>query len=732
MIPELADLGFAVHWLRTRSKAPLLKQWSTAPVLTPAQVRAGWKPGRNVGVRLGEPSRVCGGFLHVLDMDVRRGSADEAWASVLGMFPDARDWPRVRSGSGGDSRHLYFLAPTAFRSRKLAHSDQSYVDDEGHKHWFWEVELFGTGKQVVLPPSIHPDTGREYQWEVALDLDEVEVAGWPCAPVPASVLEHLTGQRAGADETPTPPTGATVDAVRAILDALDLDRWCEDREGWLKVGMALHHEFGGDEEGFDLWCEFSEQSGKFDIEVQRKTWDAFRPRANGVTLRSLSQASGVPIGVPVDYADFLDDVDDEDAGEDTWLEKLNRKHAIALINGKAVVITERPEGVGYGKPSDIHAYYQNVQIPKGKGSESVSEAWMRHPERRTYSHVAFAPGGCSPKVFNLWRGWAVEPKAGSCQLLLDHMHEVICAGDADLAEWGLDWCAQLIQQPQTKTGTAFVVKGLKGAGKDTMFRALGRLIHRSHCLIVADPKAILGQFNNHLALAVLVHGEEAFWSGDKRHEGILKHLITSDELSIEPKGVDRFQVPFCARFAFTTNEDWAAPATFDERRWFVVEASAHRKGDEAYFDLFKDPALPSAFMRFLLDRKITRNLRDAPKTEALSQQVLESLMGVEWWWSTILDAEKLPTFEVDGDEWAEGSVTAPKQDLYNHYCRALQTARYKGSATSLRNFGAKMAAMCPGMSEARIETNAGRVRALRLPPLDVCVKAFEDKLKGKG
>jgi hypothetical protein len=28
----------------------------------------------------------------------------------------------------------------------------------------WKLELFSTGKQIVVPPSVHPDTGKRYAW----------------------------------------------------------------------------------------------------------------------------------------------------------------------------------------------------------------------------------------------------------------------------------------------------------------------------------------------------------------------------------------------------------------------------------------------------------------------------------------------------------------------------------------------------------------------------------------
>jgi hypothetical protein len=69
------------------------------------------------------------------------------------------------------------------------------------------------------------------------------------------------------------------------------------RETWLTVGQALHHEFAGEEVGFDLWDEWSQPSGKYDDADQRRVWESFgsyvgKPITVG-TLYRLAKKHGV-------------------------------------------------------------------------------------------------------------------------------------------------------------------------------------------------------------------------------------------------------------------------------------------------------------------------------------------------------------------------------------------------------------------------------------------------------
>jgi hypothetical protein len=74
--------------------------------------------------------------------------------------------------------------------------------------------------------------------------------------------------------------------VAAILDALDPDM---GHQPWLTVGMALHHQYRGSDEGFALWSEWSAASGKYPgDEAIRTRWNSFgRNPDKSITGRSL-------------------------------------------------------------------------------------------------------------------------------------------------------------------------------------------------------------------------------------------------------------------------------------------------------------------------------------------------------------------------------------------------------------------------------------------------------------
>jgi hypothetical protein len=148
--------------LLPRDKRPALSDWPDWEATREA-VEQWWTehPDSNVGIRLG-------GGLVALDVDPRAGGDD-----VLADLEHERgiEFPAtvtVLSGGADGGRHLYFAAPAELETFTVGAGVQVRA-------------LAGTGRpmQCVAPPSIHPDTGREYRFAEGRDFGEVKIARLP-------------------------------------------------------------------------------------------------------------------------------------------------------------------------------------------------------------------------------------------------------------------------------------------------------------------------------------------------------------------------------------------------------------------------------------------------------------------------------------------------------------------------------------------------------------------------
>lgn len=158
--PALWAAGYAAMPLRAREKRPFLPGWTEFTGRLPdAEEREYWLRDYgdgNVGVAMGKASGVV-----AMDVD----TDDDLITGVLRKVLPRSPWERV--GKKG-LIWLFKWTPDARTFR---------MDLEGGERIF---ELLGAGTQIVVPPSIHPDTGREYTANVPLsEVDRSELCALP-------------------------------------------------------------------------------------------------------------------------------------------------------------------------------------------------------------------------------------------------------------------------------------------------------------------------------------------------------------------------------------------------------------------------------------------------------------------------------------------------------------------------------------------------------------------------
>jgi predicted P-loop ATPase len=201
---RLHALGFAIHWLKSKDKMPIEKNWTTGPRKKWEKLKQTYRDGMNMGVRLGEASKLSDGFyLAVIDCDVKSTKPKhlkEMETKLLELGVDLA--PTVLSGRGNGSRHLYIKTAEPIQPRRFSQSNEkvkvsmpSRKPSNFEKQTLsakelaagirlkaaWEISIMGQGQQVVLPPSIHPDSGKPYTWDIELtsvdDIPEFVYAG---------------------------------------------------------------------------------------------------------------------------------------------------------------------------------------------------------------------------------------------------------------------------------------------------------------------------------------------------------------------------------------------------------------------------------------------------------------------------------------------------------------------------------------------------------------------------
>jgi hypothetical protein len=248
--------------------------------------------------------------------------------------------------------------------------------------------------------------------------------------------------------------------------------------------------------------------------------------------------------------------------------------------------------------------------------------------------------------FNLFWGWAIKPAPGKAldpfagegwKIFRDHLLDNVCRGNHDAFVRLVCWYADLVQNPTKKKGTSLVLRGDQGVGKSKATDTFGRIFGPHH-RVVDDLNAIAGSFNEHLVGISHLVMEEATWAGDKAAAAKIRQTITGESISINPKGVARFDVANHIHAVTIANADWVVDAPRDDRRHWVYDVGGERRNDHPYFSAIDEEMLrqggDAAMLRDLMAIRLDAvrlsdgtllNLRKPYVTKALIEQKERSM-----------------------------------------------------------------------------------------------------------
>jgi Bifunctional DNA primase/polymerase, N-terminal/Primase C terminal 2 (PriCT-2)/Family of unknown function (DUF5906) len=619
-------------------------------------------PKANIGIALGRISDMV-----VIDVDGAPGR--ETLEKLLAQYNHvmAPFW-FVETGREDGGRHYYFRYPkdVTVKTRKV----------EG-------LEVRSDNAYVVAPPSVHY-TGRVYTWQ-GIPNEQSSRPGWE--DLPQCFIDFAAhGEKAinlrGAGR---PTRGTTSRRLRLIDSASAIyspPTYSETREKevvaalrcipaddydvWLKMGMALHWT-GWGERAWEIWCQWSQKSTKFNVADQQKKWESFgRPDRPGpvITLGSLF-ALAQEHGFTAEVEPAAEP--DEPPHLKSQIETINERHfAIRNIGGKCLVGEMVPNPAGSGQMLSLQsiqafrAWYDNqyVAVVDDKGNERrkpLGTYWIAHRKRRGYEGVDLVPNApqeLPDGKLNLWRGFGVEPKKGDWSLMAQHVCNVLAGRDAKAAEYISRWAAWSLQHPDVRAEVALALQGGKGSGKGVFLRGVGRCFGE-HGMQITNQEHLVRRFNGHFRSCLFLFVEEAFWAGDKKGESVLKGLITEPTLTIELKGIDAVQWPNRLHVAMAANAEWIVPASAGERRYAVFKCAdtyVRGHGDEevsrAYFEAlhheFDNGGLEAMLFDLLHWDLGDWHPRQVYETEGLRRQKEQSLPPLAEWFVLLLEDGNLP------------------------------------------------------------------------------------------
>jgi hypothetical protein len=380
-------------------------------------------------------------------------------------------------------------------------------------------------------------------------------------------------------------------------------------------------------------------------------------------------------------------------GDDPDLLRMNEAYAVVRVGGKTRVVhfEDSPTYPGCKTPvfstlSDFaafHARERKAVVVEGQTREvGLGKWWLSQTQRRQYKALVYAPNAHDPERMNLWLGFACEPKAGDCFLFKQHLLANVCSDNREHFEYLWRWMARAVQEPGAAGEVAVILRGREGVGKGIFAREFGRLFG-SHFRHVVHCKHLTGHFNAHLQHCSLLYADEAFFAGDRQHESVLKALVTEETITIEPKGLDAFQVRNCIHLLMSSNSVWVIPAGADARRYFVLDVGDAQIQNSEYFAAVVEQMGTGgreALLHELLQEDLSDfNVRVVPQTEALAEQKAYSRRGVDALVEIIAQDGMLPNVHLlAGAQAPRNRIPAPADTQGDVRSTARETGMERG------------------------------------------------------
>jgi hypothetical protein len=513
----------------------------------------------------------------------------------------------------------------------------TYEDKDGNCH---AVEILGNGQQYVAYAE-HPDTLQPYTWEgdgifevKANDLpvlhhedalkivtmfediakEKLVFAGW------VKVREGTVGSTDASSSgeasgfIPTnfsvlrPPLDITLRQIRSDLESVSPD----DYNTWLQVGMALWHQFNGDEEGFQLWDEWSTPSSSYTgVEALCSRWEGLRPDPNRR---------------PITFATVRRWANEARMGDDPL--QAFKDRFVYVMDGDAVYDLE---GLAHDKPATLKEFrnmYANIrmeiEVPApvlGNDDRTkfkmvpVHNQWMVDLERKSAQGFTYVPGKSEILKDADGRQWIntfhMPDFANPCPMVIKngetkmepesvdsllgvffrHMEYIIPVEEE--REWFYSWMAFNLQYPEKRCKvTPLLIATAHGTGRGWIVQLMNLLLGSWNCsktkMSTLNGDSSAGQYQEFMNDKLLCAVEEVK-DADKPY-GVLDSIrsyLTEDTLEINLKYGAKETKRVHTNFLWNSNHADALVLKAEDRRISVFKTVDGPKDNDYYDRLYR-------------------------------------------------------------------------------------------------------------------------------------------------
>jgi len=651
----LIDAGYMLVPIKAGEKYPNKKGWSQ--IRSTLKDVENWAKSYHYG-GLG----VLGEFTPGIDIDVYDKEITDklvVWCQEnIGITP-------IRVGNAPRALLPYAPPPGGLGPDSSA----KYEDSLGDQH---QIEIKAKGQQWVAY-GLHPKTEKPYTWTGGELHDEM-----------SDFLPTLTGAKIkelfeyfesiipkdwsrvskGRDRTRVggvtpdgelqgleafanykPPLNIDADRIRSMLSKFSPDA---GHDTWRTIGMALYHQFGGEEEGLELFIEWSQNSVDYnydEIKTRWPSWGASSYQGSPVTMATVVQMYNEATQKSEDptllckskklsdwerrfvMVDLAESSEVHDAGVPIYKAHRHTLKAFKEQNSGYIHRRVNPDGTVKEDPmTTVWQASRNVRHFAGYTYQPGQPRFCCRPnaygdDTQYINNFYFPPHDETLKDYD---------RIDIFNRLVEHLFPEKAERD-----WFVQWLARLIQNPSVRSFvTPINITPITGTGRGILFDILRLVVggHNTHDVSKDDIDGKFNGFMDKCLIAVVQEIKAA--TGDRKFQmwERMKSILADTVVNIRAMRQDSYTAHVYANFLMFSNNIDALPIEdVNERRIYAMRGANRPLTNDEIEDLMdwkNDETNISILFNYLRSRKVDNALfKRAPKS-ATKVQMVNACVGI--------------------------------------------------------------------------------------------------------
>lgn len=349
-----------------------------------------------------------------------------------------------------------------------------------------------------------------------------------------------------------------------------------DRDLWIRVGMGLHAQYAGTQEGLTLWEDWSASSDKYKEGECLSKWHSFK-LGGALTFASLvKEAKDLRKEVKEDHRQCL-----LEEGDTSGM------HSSFLDGWIWLAESERFYNVLSGTRLSVKGFNGLYASEPGLGEVAPAAYALSIPEFKRVSGEAYYPG--KPNIFstipkgstdpdinkyrklNTW----IQPDIKPCSVenlniaavtMAEEHFALLLPNDTERRQI-IDFLAFIVQNPGERVNHCPVIIGTPGCGKTWIAQMMQKVLGERNVNTISTTEIVSGWTNWAVGsqLAVI---EEIKMTGQHKYEAshVMKQYITNTRISINQKQKDcREELNTQSYLAFSNDPDCVVMDNDDRR-----------------------------------------------------------------------------------------------------------------------------------------------------------------------